>query len=283
MVPTPGPLWPNVAPYSSPLGVPYRKFLQDEPTVYMTDSIEAPQITGHPIPQAILDAPAVAGYNHGNSWPSYAPYAAARPDLVKSGRLVSITLSAFYPARCLDMEQGGALISQAPGWFRDHADHTDGKPILYTFASQGQEAVNTMSAAGIGRDKYYLWLAHWTYHDHICAPNICGYPAADGTQWTDKVAGNCDGSTMYAYVFGAQPVIITIPEDPMALSAIVKPAKTGEQARVHIYVEVPKDKDDSTKGCDVYELYQTPNGATWEGAKKGVKALAYHLASVPSA
>jgi hypothetical protein len=226
-------------------------------TVFMVDSIVSPQTAnGQPIPQAVMTAPAVAGYLHGNSWPTYAPYAQARPDLVKAGRLVSITLSAAFPARCLDIESGGAVNSQAPAWIRNLADRSQGKPILYTSASNVAALVATMNAAGIARSDYLIWSAHYTLSAHICSPATCGYPQADGTQYTDKIAGNCDGSIMFDYCF--QPIAPPVPKPPKppedTMSIAVALNKNGRlEAFVHL-------KDGTVK-----HTWQTATGGHWQG------------------
>lgn len=184
--------------------------------VDMIDSIESPATTGTPIPQAVMTAPAVAAYIAGNSWPTYGPYAAARPDLVASGRLVSITLTAGARARCLDIESGGASAGQAPGWFKYRADATHGLPILYTFAANVQHTIDVMTSAGIPRSAYLVWSAHYTYTAHICSPATCGFPQADGTQFTDRVAGNCDASLMGDQCFST--VTPTPPEGTVAIT-----------------------------------------------------------------
>ena len=217
----------------------------------MIDSIESPQTTGTPIPQAILTAQAVAAYIAGNSWPTYGPYAAARPDLVKAGRLVSITLTASARARCLDIESGGATAGQAPGWFKFRADTTEGLPILYTFASNVSTVVNTMASAGISRDRYLIWSAHYTFTPHICAPGVCGFPQADGTQYTDRVAGNCDGSLMGPQCFRSTPTP-TPPEGTVAIAAA-----QNQDGRLAVFVELA---DGSVKHIE----QDSPNADWWK-------------------
>lgn len=152
------------------------------------------------------DAPAVAGYV-GGRWPTFSSLGARFPH----AHLLSIAINASENARCLDVENGDAVPSQAPAWLRDHADRSHGLPVLYTSASQLQAVINACSAAGITRDKYLLWSAHYTFHAHICAPNVCGYPAADGCQWTDRALGrNLDESLVSALFFGPPPP----PKDP---------------------------------------------------------------------
>src|SRR5947209_7420781 len=203
----------------------------------MVDSIGSPETTGTPIPQAILKARAVAAYIAGNSWPTYGPYSHARPDLVAAGRLVSITLTASARARCLDIETGGASAGQAPGWFRNRADTRRGKPILYTFASNTHTVIDTMASAGVPRDAYYIWSAHFRsrFGKHMCGPGTCGYPQADITQWTDQVPENCDGSICESYVFapvGPPPPPPLPREDIVALTAA-----TNKDGLVEVFCE----------------------------------------------
>lgn len=167
-------------------------------TITMYDTVDVGTVPPNP--------EAVAGYVAGN-WPTYNSLVQRFPN----AHHLSIAVQADERARCLDVENGDATNSQAPGWFKSLADHSQGKPIVYTFASNCQALINTLSGAGVGRSEYLLWSAHWTYRAHICAPGVCGYPAADLTQWTDKALGrNLDESLVNDYVFGPPPP----PPDP---------------------------------------------------------------------
>lgn len=93
-------------------------------------------------------------------------------------------------ADCLDIESGAASVSIAPSWYRLAAKrklHTP-KPVLYCSAGQSSTVIGTMSRAGIARGSYLLWSAHYG-HYHICGPATCGFPGANGTQFTDKALG----------------------------------------------------------------------------------------------
>lgn len=107
-------------------------------------------------------------------------------------RLMSITLYGGI-ADVYDIEPGGGVVSQAPAhyyrWIANRAHMHTAKPVLYTMASTVQAVINEMSAAGISRDKYLIWSAHVGRGAHLCAPNVCGYPQADGTQWTWTALG----------------------------------------------------------------------------------------------
>jgi hypothetical protein len=43
--------------------------------------------------------------------------------------------------------------------------------------------VDLLTANGLQRDQYRLFLAHWTNLSHLCGPGTCGYAQADATQW----------------------------------------------------------------------------------------------------
>lgn len=103
----------------------------------------------------------------------------------------------------LDVEPGDATNSDAVVWFNARRGHTaTPKPILYTSAGNVAALNATLQKAGIKRTDYFVWSAHYSGKKHICAPKNCGYPQADGTQWTDKSHGrSLDESLMEDYVF----------------------------------------------------------------------------------
>lgn len=248
----------------------------------MIDSILSPETTGTPIPPGILAADAIGAYIAGNSWPTWGPYNVARPDLAALGRIVSITLSAFHSGRCLDVEPRGATNDQAAHWFFHYADRSDGLPIFYTSASNVQALINALAAAGIHRNEYLVWSAHFTIVRHVCAPNTCGQaPQCDGTQYTDHWPGGGDGSVMFDYVFKTPP-LPPLPEgvDRMSVTAIAK----GDGNLV-VFCEAT-----ATAGnCgEVFQLYTTqggPNadgGPVWHG-KKGVTPHLWETLGTPGA
>jgi hypothetical protein len=216
------------------------------PTLDMIDAIEAPETTGSLIPVSVLTAKALAGYIAGNSWRTWLPYCAARPDLLASGRLVSITLTAYAKARCFDIEKGGGSPAQAPFWYLNYADHTFGLPILYTFASAVQDVINAMSAAQIARERYYIWSADPSPGRHICgdASGKCRWPPADLTQFGQYP--HYDISMCNDYVFQATAPLPPLPggATPVSITAFVnkqghdtyvamaQPAKPGECGEV---------------------------------------------------
>ena len=251
-------------------------------TLTCIDSIEAPETTGHGVPTAVLNAQTVAGYNYGNSWATYSPYCAARPELAAVGRIISIALrppAGGIRSRCFDIEPGGGHNSEIPEFMEHGADRTWGLPILYTYASNVAAMTSSAHSSGYTQGiDYYVWSAHPGGGQHICAPTVCGYPKADGTQCGYR-AGNCDFSLFNDYVFAPipAPVPIEVPEDESMITAT-----TDGAGRLHVFVAVPHDSADASKGATVYELYQQDDKVHWTGgAAKQQKALAYKLAAIP--
>lgn len=215
--------------------------------IVMYDSIDLSQFPDNP--------EAVAGYVGGH-WPTYDALVAKFP----SAHHLSIAVTAAQYARCLDVEPGDASPAQALGWFQQHADRTQGRPVLYASASTVQAVINTMAAGGVGRDEYLIWSAHYTFAEHICSPARCGYPQADATQWTDKALGrNLDQSQCQDYFFGVAPPAPTPPTEEQIVAIATGTNKAGA---LHVFVE-----DD--KGA-IWYTWQKPGETAWEGGKPGV-------------
>lgn len=85
----------------------------------------------------------------------------------------------------LDVERGDADPSQCSGWFHDWQPHKLDLPAFYASASNVQAVIDNLAGGGHARHEYLIESAHYGIGPHICAPGICGYPAADATQWTD--------------------------------------------------------------------------------------------------
>lgn len=174
------------------------------------------------------DAQACLGYV-GGMWPTAYAFERDFPALARQGRVISCAINAYERARCLDIEHGDAEPYQAPGWYRDYADHAHGPPILYGSASITTDIDATMSRAGHGRSEYLILSAHYGY-DHICGPSTCGYPQADGTQFTDVAHGlNLDESHLGSRFFAPPPR----PPDPYRFFATEGfPVPTGWHDRI---------------------------------------------------
>jgi hypothetical protein len=147
------------------------------------------------------DAVAVAGYVGGH-WPDYDALVAAFPHASH----LSIAPFAGLRAHCLDIETFDATPDEAPSWI--HSNFIgEGKPVLYTSASRVDEVNGVMARAGFKRSDYLIWSAHYNYRSHVCAPNVCGWPWANGTQYSDKALNrNLDANLVDPLFFGPPPV-----------------------------------------------------------------------------
>lgn len=171
------------------------------------------------------NASGVAGYTNGRyaNWPAI---------VAKYGRsnlfLLSIDVQAVpsVGAQCLDIERFDAQLSQAPGWFK--ATQAAGKiardlrwfPKFYTSAGNVEALIKVMEDAGIKRDEYLVWSAHYTDKAHICGPKVCGYPQADATQWTSSFEGaSLDATQAYGYFFAGPPAVT--PPKPVEPKVVV--------------------------------------------------------------
>lgn len=133
-----------------------------------------------------LDAAAVAGYVNGR-WPTFPVLARTHPH----ARRLSIAVTAFADADCLDVEKGDATPAEAPAWvLRQHARGVK-RPVVYTSLSQAKTVLAALNAHGINRSQVRLWTAHYTGKPHRCSP-LCRFglwTRADATQYTDKAHG----------------------------------------------------------------------------------------------
>jgi hypothetical protein len=105
-----------------------------------------------------------------------------------------------------------------------------------------------MTQAGIARNEYMLWSAHYTNTAHICSPSACGYPQADATQWTSTYQGvSLDASLCYGYFFATYPadppisvereMIVYDPENNAYLLSGGRLHKIQTADDLHIYLD----------------------------------------------
>lgn len=137
--------------------------------------------------QLLPGADADAGYVGGN-WPDDNAEKARFPSTPN----LSIAVNSQEDAMCLDIERGDADIPDAPVWFHRQVARGLAKPWFYISLSRAQQLVNFLTSAGIPRSAYWLWTAHYSFTAHLCS-SACGFgftDHADGTQWTDRDAGN---------------------------------------------------------------------------------------------
>lgn len=183
-------------------------------------------------------AAAYAGYISGN-WPTWGAMVARfanDADLLSIDPFASLTAL----AHCLDVESGDATNADILPWFRAMKSKGVSVPVIYTSAGNVQAVINILMGAGYERAQFLIWSAHYTFSAHICAPNVCGYPSADATQWSDSGPGGCDVSTVSSYFFPwtlgkstptppADPTPVSVPtpvedDDPMPVAI---PPKTS--------------------------------------------------------
>jgi len=159
---------------------------------------------------------AVLGYAGGH-WPTCAALRKRFP----AAHVLCLAVSADADAEGLDVERYDATPAQAPGWVRRQLRRGVWRPVIYTSASQARVVLATLAGAGITRSQVRLLSAHYAGR-HICAPATCGYPAADGTQWTDAAPGangsRVDESLLHDGFFGGDDMAISADD----LKAIAK-------------------------------------------------------------
>lgn len=170
-------------------------------------------------------ADAYGGYVDG-SWPTYILVLAK----FASKRALSIATSADHDADCLDVENGDALPSQAPRWVRRQIARGVIRPVIYISLAGVRNLLQILAAYGILRSDIRLWVAHYTYTEHICSVSCgLGMPTtADGTQWTNRANG-CDQSLLDDTFFTAppQPRMVNFPGDNMQKTTITVATDNG--------------------------------------------------------
>lgn len=137
---------------------------------------------------------AIAGYV-GGSWPTWAPF---NTEYGSRLPVLSIAISSNFTAHCLDVEAGDATNAVAAGWYNRMVAAKTGFICFYTSVSNANALVGTLQAAGIPRDNYWLWTAHYGVGQHICSPSCYrgSIQNADATQYSDNAAGPCDVSIL---------------------------------------------------------------------------------------
>jgi hypothetical protein len=159
-------------------------------------------------------ADAYLGYVNGQ-WPTYNTVKAMFPGVP----VLSMTVLPGVRAEGCDCETGDLTIGQVPGWVREELAAGASRPVVYMGAANMRPVSAALSAAGIARAQVRLLSAHYGVGKHICGPGTCGYPQADGTQWTDAAPGLngslIDESLLSPGFFGTN----TPKEDPLFVIA----------------------------------------------------------------
>lgn len=163
---------------STPKGFTLPKLrLTAVPTAEQYDAVTLSNIPAHPF--------AVAGYTAGR----YLTWLSLLRDF-PSAHHISIAIQARYHAMCLDVEPGDAVPSQAGAWVR--ADIAVGfpRPCIYSDLSEMPAVRSSLTAAGLKRSQYLLWLAWYRGVPGL----VSDY---DAVQWTDHALGrSLDESTV---------------------------------------------------------------------------------------
>ena len=196
-------------------------------TLVMYDTISLDELAG-------LTMDAAAGYVDG-AWPTFPVLG----DYVPPGTiLLSITVFGVK-ADCVDQEPGNIEPAPAADWLAERVAAGQWKPALYTSAGNVQHMLDLCASRGVSRGQIRVWSAHYTGAPHICAPQVCGYPQADGTQWTSTAHGrNLDQSELADNFFQRAPAP-TPTEDDVAAPFYLE-WDTGDDA----VVSVPNDYAD---------------------------------------
>jgi hypothetical protein len=118
-------------------------------------------------------------------------------DVVRSmfagARILTLTvLGGNAVADGCDCEPGDLGGASAVAWARQRVRAGAFRPVIYASASRiASEVLAEMKAQGVARWQVRLLSAHYGAGEHICGPGVarCGYPTADGTQWSDSFPG----------------------------------------------------------------------------------------------
>lgn len=168
-----------------------------------------------------------------------------------NAKILSIdVLASNHSAECLDIEPGDASNASAVSWVKAKIAAKDKLIVLYTSASNVNALVATMEVAGIARDEYKLWSAHYGAGTHICGPATCGLClwACDGTQYTDTALGHSlDESQLLGDFFGAVAPA-PAPTDPTLAENATGDAVRTLQNRLNTWGASPKLTVDGSFG-----------------------------------
>jgi len=159
----------------------------------MYDSVDVSQIPAN--------AQAVAGYV-GGRWPTFASLLVKFP----KAQHVSIAVNSSEDADFLDIENGDAVIDDAPAWFHRQIKRGVKLPGFYTSLSKIDTLLSVLEEHEIQRTAYRLISAHYTGKPHICSPSEGIRTVVDGCQYWNKALGkNLDVSLLDNDFFGEVP------------------------------------------------------------------------------
>jgi hypothetical protein len=169
--------------------------------------------------------PVYAGYAYGpfNNW-------SALVARFPTAKLVSISpvVETSERVAVLDVEPGNATPANAPSFVKLGKAGIVNKPTIYCSAGDISAVVDACSNAGISRNSYYVWSAHWI-GEHICGPATCGYPQADACQYASNNAYDSDvwTTSMFTSTPVPPPPPSPYPVKQGATGALVETLQTG--------------------------------------------------------
>jgi hypothetical protein len=145
------------------------------------------------------DARAVAGYVDG-AWPTYSAVRHRFP----AARAVAITVFGHASADVIDCEHGDATPDGAVAYVQRMRRIGSWAPGIYASLDAWPDLLQRLSRAGIPREHFRVWTAHWTGKPHRCS-SAClrGFATVAGaTQWTNSYGGqNLDVSLAWRPFF----------------------------------------------------------------------------------
>jgi hypothetical protein len=152
-------------------------------------------------------------YVDGN-WKTAGPVHAEHP----TARLLTMTvLGGQAVADGCDCEAGDLTPAQAAAWAKRRLEAGAWRPVVYESASVMADVLAELAKLGVTRAQVRLLSAHYGIGEHICGPDVprCGYPAADGTQWTSTYTGlgnsKIDMSALDDSFFGVVSSVTNLP------------------------------------------------------------------------
>ena len=233
-------------------------------------------------------ADAYLGYVDG-AWPTHDRVKAMFPGVPVLG----LTVLPGVRADGCDCESGDLTIAQVPAFVRAELDARAWRPVVYMSAANMRPVTATLGAAGIARSQVRLLSAHYGAGKHICGPGTCGYPRADGTQWTDTAPGLngslIDESLLSPGFFGAtaptpqENTLFVIPDLSATPGAPAPLAIPNGTTRLRFYtnetatlrVSFPNTQPDATltlsygvpqavslNGAECVQVYRTDTGTS---------------------
>jgi hypothetical protein len=128
-----------------------------------------------------LDVEAVAAYGNGK----FANFKAAKKEFPGS-HVLEIDVSGEGIGNTGDFEAGDMAYSHAGAWAKARLKAGVKRPVIYFSASNWQEVMGSLKAAGVDRKDVRIWTAHYTGRPHLCSPackNLGITGRADATQW----------------------------------------------------------------------------------------------------